>query len=199
MNKQYALSVEREYQNPYCILMPLKDIDRIFIEHNGREEEILKIIHDYDSVMIETNPDRLGIKVLINGKWKNDHQVPVVKDAFILTYSVPEVLNRIPKKEGYLKDILVHFQKAIKQESTSSLFKEILETQTLIERFEELSYEEQRLIRVYLSSKIDVHKMLGKKETMYNDIETLEIPKEQNSTLLNPTLKRSKFEENPQK
>ncbi len=159
MTKIYALSVDREQKEPYCIEMSLQEIDTIFCTQS--KESILNKIKTFDSVMDEKDPDKLGIKVLANGKWKTCHHVPVVTDEVILTYSVPDVLDKLPKKDGYIKDILTHFQKMKKQETTSKVFRDIFETRMLSQKFYLLPYEEQRLIRVYLASKVNVYQMLG--------------------------------------
>lgn len=177
MKKQYALGIERTNREPYCIPMSLECIDQIILEYRDNLGEILEIIHEQDSVMNETDPSRIKIKGLIRQKWKTLHQVPIITDPLILYFSVPELFQKLPKKEGYLRDLENHFQKNIKQNSTSVIFKESLQNSSLLENWEKLPYEEQRLIRVYLASKIPIVSYLQEEniEQTITEIETLEM------------------------
>ena len=103
--------------------------------------------------------------------------MPIITDPLILYFSVPELFQKLPKKEGYLRDLENHFQKNIKQNSTSVIFKESLQNSSLLENWEKLPYEEQRLIRVYLASKIPIVSYLQEEniEQTITEIETLEM------------------------
>ena len=89
MEKQYALGIDQKNKEPYCIPMNLENIDQVFTDYS--KEDILKKVNEFDSVMKETDISLLGIKVFYKNKWRNDHQVPIVTDPVILSYSVPKL------------------------------------------------------------------------------------------------------------
>lgn len=183
MNKIYAICIPRQNQNPYCIEMPLEEIDRIF--NTYKKEEILKIIHDYDSVMTETNPENLTIRTFLNGNWVNDRDVKIETDPVLLSYSFPEVYKKISKKESLDKDLYHHFQKYLSRFYVSDLFKKAIHNQTFVEDWDSFSYEEKRLIRLYVASKVDVKKYISLQiNDRVEEIETLMIPPEKNYALL---------------
>lgn len=183
MNKIYAICIPRQNQNPYCIEMPLEEIDRIF--NTYKKEEILKIIHDYDSVMTETNPENLTIRTFLNGNWVNDRDVKIETDPVLLSYSFPEVYKKISKKESLDKDLYHHFQKYLSRFYVSDLFKKAIHNQTFVEDWDSFSYEEKRLIRLYVASKVDVKKYISLQiNDRVEEIETLMIPSEKNYALL---------------
>lgn len=185
MNKIYAICIPRKNQSPYCIEMPLEEIDKIF--NTYKKEEILKIIHDYDSVMTETDPENLTIRTFLNGNWVNDHDVQIETNSVLLNYSFPEVYEKISKKESLNKDLYHHFQKYLNRYYVSDLFKDAIRNQTFVEDWDHFSYEEKRLIRLYVASRIDLENYISmdKKENRVTEkIETLVIPEEKNLALL---------------
>lgn len=177
MCKKYALCVLRDNKSPYCIPMPLEEIDNIFIKYKNNKAGILKRIHEFDSVMDETDPSKLEIRVLINGKWKYDKDLTIISDAEILTFSIKDLFSKLNKSNGYIKDMKNHFQKYLKYDTTSEIFKETILNGAFIDNFFSLSYDEQRLIRLYIVSKIDIKKYLNKNKEA--NIEVLEIPDEE--------------------
>ncbi len=196
MKKQYALSIDQKNKEPYCIPMSLENIDQIFIDYT--KEDILKKINEFDSVMKETDVSALKIKVLYKGKWKNDHQVPIVTDSFFLSYSVPELFKKFSKQEGILKDISNHLEKYLKQENVRTIFKMTIKNHLFLENWNNLNYEEQRIIRVYLASKYDVKKLLNIQEEQKESIEVLQMPEEKtmDNVISLPVLTRSKHKDN---
>lgn len=179
MNKLYALCVLRDNKNPYCIPMPLEEIDKIFIEYRNDKSEILKKINEFDSVMTETDPNKLEIRTLINGKWKYDKDLNIINDPEIFTFSIEDLFSKLNKKDGYIKDMKNHFQKYLKYDTTSRRFKKVILKGTFVEDFANLAYDEQRLIRLYIINKIDIKKYLNSKLSPKNEnnkIEVLEIP-----------------------
>ena len=176
--------------------MSLENIDQVFIDYS--KEDILKKVNEFDSVMKETDVSALKIKVLYKGKWKNDHQVPIVTDSFFLSYSVPELFKKFSKQEGILKDISNHLEKYLKQENVRTIFKTTIKNHSFLENWDNLNYEEQRIIRVYLASKYDVKKLLNIQEEQKESIEVLQMPEEKtiDNVISLPVLTRLKHKDN---
>ena len=194
--KQYGLAILQKNREPYCIPYRLEELDQIFINYS--KEDILKIINENDSTMKETDVNALEIRVFHHGKWKKDNQVPIITDAFFLTYTVPLLFMKFSKQEGIVRDISNHLEKYLKQENVRSFFKLTIQNQLFLENWDDLNYEEQRIIRTYLASKYDVKKLLNVWEEEQKMVEVLQIPDEnsKDNVMPSPMLTRFKHKDN---
>ena len=156
----YGIAISRENKEDYVLPMnDLKTIDEVFLTRT--KEEILEILKQNDSVITETNPDLLKIEKYMNGKWKDLH-IDIIDNPMILNFSFEDLFQN-HKEEKILHILFNHFSAYLKKDYISPEFKETVlamqeSKKKFLEKLKDLSYDEKREIRVYLSKKIDIMK-----------------------------------------
>ena len=156
----YGIAIERENKEDYVLPMnDLKTIDEVFLTRT--KEEILEILKQNDSVITETNPELLKIEKYMNGKWRDLH-IDIIDNPMILDFSFEELFQNY-KEEKILHILSNHFSIYLKKDYISPEFKKAIlamqdSKENFLEKIKNLSYDEEREIRVYLSKKIDIAK-----------------------------------------
>ncbi len=154
----YGLGILKDHQQDYCLPMPsLEEIDQLFIK-NGKEQ-ILEWMKEYDSVITESNPDKLVIEHCINKRWKPLSDF-IIEDSLILTFSFSELLEK-ENSQKILNILYNHFRNFLNKSYISNQFKILIQSMTMdkehfLEAFALCNYDEQRNVRLYISKRISL-------------------------------------------
>ncbi len=161
MNEIYGIGFRRKNKVPYCIPLSLKEIDFLTATHSL--EEILNTIKENDSIVTETNPDALRIFKYTN-RWRESNLDFIKKEeTYILTFSFSK-LFQYNQNVKLLNILYNHFSSFLTKDYIRPEFKRAIlamkeNPNTFLACLSNLSYNEERMIRSYLSKKIDLKKL----------------------------------------
>lgn len=148
----YALGIERNLNEPYCYRMDLKEIDELFYQKS--KEEVLQNVRENDSVITETDPEKLHIYKKIGKKWIIDSPIITKENHYILEFSFEDVLRNDANR--VLNILYNHFSSFLNKGYVREEFKRVIlsmkdSPMKFLDELSVLTYSEERMIRVYLS------------------------------------------------
>ena len=162
----YAICVERKEEQEkedYFLPMPIEEIDRVFTSFS--KEEVLEKMCEADSVLDETNPEKLKIKRKLKNHYKEDDYVKIITDEFYLTYPLDDLPLDMAKNDTLARVLYSHLIKLQKRLSTPEQYARLLNAlrknkEVFLDEFEKSSYIDQRIIRSVIAHVFDVKSYL---------------------------------------
>lgn len=159
MKEMYGLGFFREQEEPYCFPLPLEQIDALTTSKT--REELLNIIKTNDSTVTETDSHKIAIFKSRKNHWKPANLEYISKEnEFILTFSLEELFDQV-REEKLFNVLFSHFSKLEAKQHISENMRNTIHSmkggrEAFFHSLKSLSYEEMRLIRVYLAKNFDV-------------------------------------------
>ena len=158
----YAICYYNSNNNDYYLPMNLIDIDKLFTKYS--KEDVLKIMHNFDSVFIGNDINNLYISKIIPGpKLIREKYIDIICDSKYLTFDIKKVLVNNKKIINKLSKNLKPF---LNKYVIDKLKKEIIyldkDINLFINNIDKLDYNDQRLIRSILITYKEVRDILDK-------------------------------------
>lgn len=169
MNEVYGLIVKREKQENYGFPMPLKEIDELTTAYT--EEELLEQVSKSNIIPnIEKANPSLGIAKKRNNKWVEDKQIPMIKDPFLIHYSLEEIFLKNPaNQKTYCNVLYSRLSPLLAKQYISEPMKQAIlairiSVEEFLQRYAHLDYIDQRKIKYIFATEFDIRKLLEPEE-----------------------------------
>ncbi len=168
MEETYGLVIKRKKEEIYGFPMPLKEIDKLTTTYS--ENELLKQIEEANIIpnLKESNPE-FAIAIKKNNKWLVVKKTPIITDSFIINYNPLDVIKTNPLYYmSFLYSSLNYYlQKDYPKETFKKAINSLKSTfQDFSNNYQNLSYEEKRIIKCELANKFDIKQILINNETL---------------------------------
>lgn len=174
MEELYAIVVKREKKSDYFWPVSLEIIDEYFI--NCKRVGVLEIMRQNDSVLTETNPDTLSIKKIVGDKLIEDKNTRIIEDPFVLRFPLDKLFEQIDQSDiNRIHNHLIVY----KSKKVSFNFKMAIDLlksdkKAFLNKFSELTYSEQRIIRSIINNNVDIYQLLEIKEKKVREFTTFQ-------------------------
>lgn len=182
MNEKYLICVKRDHDADYCIPLigSLKDLDQITLTANGINVRklILEQLKHNDNTLKEEDYHRVYIKKLINGKYIKEKYTDIVEDPFILTFPLEKLFEDDKEGTRICHIMYNYFQTLLVKDYIRDTFKDVICSMNVgpkafLNKMDLMSYDEKRMVRVYLGTHIDIHHILDKVMQLTRTIEVI--------------------------